>query len=54
MTYNGWKNYETWVFGLWNDGNFYQEEAKRFLDEAEPVYDWEDKKSRAITDMEDY
>lgn len=22
MSYNGWKNYETWAMGMWLDGNY--------------------------------
>jgi hypothetical protein len=36
--YNGWSNYETWNFALWYDRSF-DEDATRFLDEAEPQYD---------------
>jgi hypothetical protein len=51
--YNGWSNYETWNFALWYDGSF-NDECFEFLNNAEPKYDWETKKSRAITDFEDF
>jgi hypothetical protein len=53
MSYNGWSNYETWNFALWYDGAF-DDERFEYLDNAEPQYDWEDKKSRAISDYEDF
>ena len=32
--YNGWHNYETWLFNLWYD-NAWEDDAQRCWDEAE-------------------
>jgi hypothetical protein len=31
MTYNGWKNYETWALGMYLDGNYTSEGTYREL-----------------------
>lgn len=51
--YNGWSNYETWLFNLWFDNSF-DDDAADFLSRAEPVYSWQTKKDVAISDLEDY
>lgn len=51
--YNGWSNYETWNFALWYDG-CWEDDAIEALNNAEPQYDWETKKSCAIYDLAEY
>jgi hypothetical protein len=53
-TYNGWVNYETWLYNIWNDGGMEESELCEFLDNAEPKYDWETQRDRAISDLENY
>lgn len=33
--YNGWTNYETWNFALWEDSDYWHEIAQECYDEAE-------------------
>lgn len=51
--YNGWSNYETWVFNLWHDDSF-AEDAQQIFDEAEPAYKWQTKRDASVSDLEDY
>ena len=44
--YNGWTNYETWVWKLWIDNDqgsqeYWIETATEYLDSCEAEYDWQ-------------
>lgn len=53
-TYNGWTNYETWLFNLWNDGDTYIEErVQEIYNEAESSQ-YFTKDERARLDVADW
>ena len=58
-TYNGWTNYETWIWKLWLDNDqgsqeYWAERAQDAYNDAVPDFDWETKESRAVYDLAEW
>ena len=52
--YNGWTNYETWLFNLWNDGDTYiQEKVQEIYNDADSDRNFT-KEERARLDVADW
>ena len=53
--YNGWYNYETWLFGLWFSPDSFKEDLERIIEDYErEIDDFFSDEERQILEFEEY
>ena len=52
-SYNGWTNYQTWVYKLWidNEQEYWGEQAQNAIDNCSSEYDWQTDRDAAISSL---